>query len=87
MRAIALTIALAAPALLAGAAAAKELGYLELMKVRNACAADIAKFCNAVEPGKGRIMMCLKAHETEVSKPCIDAATPYAGRAQTLLNQ
>ncbi|HZG27622.1 Cysteine rich repeat-containing protein [Ensifer adhaerens] len=87
MRTVTLTIAVLAPVIAAGAAIAKEPGYLELMKIRNACSADIAKFCNDVEPGKGRIMMCLKAHEADVSKKCIDAATPYAADAQKLINQ
>ncbi|HWU62331.1 MAG TPA: cysteine rich repeat-containing protein [Ensifer sp.] len=85
MRTVILTIAWLAPALAAGAANAKEPGYLELMKVKSACSADIARFCNEVEPGKGRIMMCLKAHEADVSKKCIDAATPYAADADKLI--
>lgn len=86
MRLAIFAIASITPALAAGVSHAKEPGYLELMQVKSACTADIAKFCNDVEPGKGRIMMCLKAHEAEVSKPCIDAATPYAADAQKLLN-
>jgi hypothetical protein len=86
MKTVKLTIALLTPALAAGVSSAKEPGYLDLMKVKSACSADIARFCNEIEPGKGRIMMCLKAHEAEVSKKCIDAATPYAADANKLIN-
>ncbi|MCD2174146.1 cysteine rich repeat-containing protein [Rhizobium sp. C4] len=86
MKTVTLTIAWLASAFAAGAANAKEPGYFELMKVKSACSADIAKFCNEVQPGKGRIMMCLKAHQTEVSKTCINAAAPYAADADKLTN-
>ena len=38
-----------------------------------ACEADIAQYCGAVEPGHGRVMACLYAHETVVGDAC-DAA-------------
>lgn len=78
------TILMLAPALTAGAGMAKEPGYLELMKVRSACSADIQRFCNDVEPGKGRIMMCLQKHLPDVSRQCTDAAAPYADYAEKL---
>ena len=34
------------------------------------CADDIAKFCKEIKPGGGRILNCLKAHETELSASC-----------------
>jgi len=34
------------------------------------CADDIAKFCKEIKPGGGRILNCLKAHETELSVSC-----------------
>jgi hypothetical protein len=37
------------------------------------CKADIEKFCKDVNPGKGRIIRCMKAHENEVSQACKDA--------------
>ena len=34
------------------------------------CAADVQKFCASVQPGGGRIMECLKAHEADLSPAC-----------------
>jgi len=34
------------------------------------CADDIEKYCKEIKPGGGRIMNCLKAHETELSPSC-----------------
>jgi len=35
-----------------------------------ACRADVEKFCKGVKPGSGRIVKCLKQHESEVSSAC-----------------
>jgi hypothetical protein len=34
------------------------------------CADDIEKYCKDIKPGGGRILNCLKAHETELSVSC-----------------
>jgi Na+-transporting NADH:ubiquinone oxidoreductase subunit NqrF len=34
------------------------------------CADDIDKYCKEIKPGGGRILNCLKAHETELSVSC-----------------
>jgi len=39
----------------------------------NACMDDLEKHCVGVEMGEGRIVNCIKEHQTDVSKPCIDA--------------
>jgi hypothetical protein len=36
----------------------------------NACKDDVAKFCATEKPGEGRVAMCLKAHEAELSAGC-----------------
>lgn len=36
------------------------------------CADDIASFCKDVKPGGGRIILCLKQHEGELSSVCKD---------------
>ncbi|MEO0994247.1 MAG: cysteine rich repeat-containing protein [Pseudomonadota bacterium] len=41
--------------------------------ILEACSADIAQRCTDVEPGHGRIMACLYAHEDKVTDSC-DAA-------------
>jgi Cysteine rich repeat len=36
------------------------------------CMDDVQQFCPGVQPGGGRIMQCLKAHETNLSAACKD---------------
>ena len=42
----------------------------EIKEVAEACKDDAAKVCKGVEPGKGRILRCLKQHEGELSPGC-----------------
>ena len=35
-----------------------------------ACKPDVAKFCSDVKPGQGRVMVCLRQHEAELSDAC-----------------
>jgi PRC-barrel domain/Cysteine rich repeat len=35
-----------------------------------ACAADIEAFCGEVTPGKGRLALCMRAHEDRLSRRC-----------------
>lgn len=41
-------------------------------KGKGPCAEDAAKFCKDVKPGEGRLAACLKEHEKELSKACLD---------------
>ena len=41
--------------------------------VRQACSADIAKFCSDVHAGGGRVMQCFKAHKEDLSDGCKSA--------------
>jgi hypothetical protein len=42
----------------------------EFQKVREACHEDIARLCQEVKPGGGRIRECLRAHQDQVSEGC-----------------
>ncbi len=41
--------------------------------ILRSCAGDIGQYCSAVEPGNGRMLSCLYAHELVISDDC-DAA-------------
>jgi hypothetical protein len=41
--------------------------------IRQACAGDAANFCKDVQPGGGRILKCLKDHQSEISQGCKNA--------------
>ena len=43
--------------------------------VAEACRGDAENFCSDVEPGKGRILRCLKQHEGELSTSCKEQLT------------
>ncbi len=43
-----------------------------------ACAGDIKKSCASVKPGEGRILACLKQHETTLSADCKHQVKPSA---------
>ena len=71
-----LTVAGAAPFAVAGGHAAKR----SLIATR--CQEEIAKLCEGVKPGGGRLAHCLRPHDTELSNDCKAAlAASWAGRA------
>jgi hypothetical protein len=39
-------------------------------RTRAACREDLRKFCGDVEPGGGRVIACLREHESELSPAC-----------------
>ena len=45
-----------------------------------ACAGDARNFCKDAKPGGGRIVRCLKQHESELSAECKGAMQPPKGR-------
>ncbi len=47
----------------------------------NPCAADIARFCSNIQPGKGRIANCLKQNEAQLSPGCKVMDLAKAGEA------
>lgn len=38
--------------------------------MKGACKQDVAKLCEGIKPGGGRIADCLKAHKDQVSDTC-----------------
>ncbi len=42
-------------------------------EAREACADDVTRFCNGVQPGGGRLIRCLKGHESDLSPQCKEA--------------
>jgi hypothetical protein len=38
--------------------------------VETACATDIDAFCGEITPGKGRLALCMRAHEDQLSRRC-----------------
>ena len=39
----------------------------------SACETDVDAYCDNVQPGEGRVVGCIKANESRVSKACISA--------------
>jgi Golgi apparatus protein 1 len=38
--------------------------------VREACASDVSQFCGTVTPGEGHLLLCMRAHEDQLSRRC-----------------
>jgi hypothetical protein len=39
-------------------------------QTKNPCAEDVAKYCKDVTPGGGRLVRCLRQHESQLSPEC-----------------
>lgn len=55
------------------AAAQLERAVAALSYVANECNDDLDKYCESIEPGKGRLLECLDKHDKQVSKRCKQA--------------
>jgi len=55
------------------AAVQLERAVAALSYVANECNADLEKYCESIEPGKGRLLDCLDKHDKQVSKRCRQA--------------
>jgi hypothetical protein len=49
---------------------AQEQAKQHLNKAREACQSDIAKYCQDVKAGEGRIVACLKGHVDDLTPSC-----------------
>ncbi|HTR45674.1 MAG TPA: cysteine rich repeat-containing protein [Thermodesulfovibrionales bacterium] len=65
---------------LSPACADKMTEQKDKMKVeRKKCEPDVQKFCPDVKPGGGRIVACLKNHQSELSQECKDSLAKGPG--------
>ena len=45
-------------------------GKARMERVKEACKPDVEKFCQGIKPGEGRIVACLKSHDSELAPAC-----------------
>jgi Cysteine rich repeat len=55
----------------------------KIVKLENACAKDIKKYCKTVTPGEGRMIYCMQAHEDKISLQCAYELGETASSVQT----
>ncbi len=67
-------------------ASKKEHMKRRMHSAHEACQADVEKFCKDVAPGKGRIMECLKSHESELSAACKEAHSKMQSKMERMKN-
>ena len=77
---------------LSGAAALAQGPAPMRAAVREACRADVATFCKGIQPGGGRIRVCLRANKDRLSEGCKSAIAAMiqarrAARAQQSTQQ
>jgi hypothetical protein len=66
-----------------GLTAGREKRKKAMMK-KNPCAADIEKFCKDIERGEGKIMKCLKEHDSELTDGCKAEEAKMKGRRKEM---
>jgi len=52
----------------------------ELFVLRSACGADVRTICGGVQPGGGRIVLCLATNAAQLSPACKDVLSQFAAR-------
>ncbi|WP_319497800.1 cysteine rich repeat-containing protein [uncultured Cohaesibacter sp.] len=53
-----------------GAFAQGSMSMSQMRDIKSACKADVKAYCGSVEPGGGRLVMCLKDNENSISAKC-----------------
>jgi hypothetical protein len=48
-------------------------GRENFMRLKKACKADASRLCKQVRPGGGRILQCLREHDSELATGCREA--------------
>jgi hypothetical protein len=66
----ALLAAIWAPSTLSAQSDLRERVASAIEAVQGACAADISKFCGTVSRGEGRVLLCMQAHDDQLSWRC-----------------
>jgi hypothetical protein len=51
-----------------------------IKEAREACEGDAKKLCEGIKPGGGKIVQCLKQHESELSAECKEEMNKPRGR-------
>nr|WP_319516238.1 cysteine rich repeat-containing protein [uncultured Cohaesibacter sp.] len=46
------------------------MSIAQMREIKSACKADVKAYCSAVQPGEGRLVMCLKENERSISEQC-----------------
>ena len=54
----------------AGAFAQGSMTISQMREIKSACKADVKTYCGSVEPGGGRLVVCLKDNESKISAQC-----------------
>jgi sporulation protein YlmC with PRC-barrel domain len=66
----ALLMAVAAPPGASAQTNLRERVAAAIESIQGACASDINKFCGNVTRGEGRVLLCMQAHEDQLSRRC-----------------
>ena len=68
---------MASATIMLGAATSSAHPDNQMQAVRQACHADVEKFCQGIRPGQGRIRACLRSNKDRVSDGCKSAVTAF----------